>query len=212
MSSRSGIGIDSHRLEPGRRLVLGGVDIPHEAGLAGHSDADVLAHAVIDALLGAAALGTIGEHFPDTDPRFAGVSSLVLLEETMRLKTTLLVTCMSLGGALVAAGAQAQSTSPLSGKVSSAEEGLMEGVLVSAKKEGSTITQTVVTNEKGEFSFPAGKLGAGLVSHTDGFPSLDRSERREIPCASRSRSMRCRWRRSSAIQMINAATMARAAA
>ena len=83
----------------------------------------------------------------------------------MRLKTTLLVTCMSLGGALWAAGAQAQ-TSPLSGKVSSAEEGLMEGVLVSAKKEGSTITETVVTNEKGEFSFPAGKLEPGKYNIT----------------------------------------------
>jgi streptogramin lyase len=84
----------------------------------------------------------------------------------MRLKPTLLVTCMSLAGALVAAGAQAQTASPLSGKVSSAEEGLMEGVLVSAKKEGSTITQTVVTNEKGEFSFPAGKLDAGKYNIT----------------------------------------------
>jgi streptogramin lyase len=83
----------------------------------------------------------------------------------MRLKNMLLVTCMSLGGVLVAAGAQAQ-TSPLSGKVSSAEEGLMEGVLVSAKKEGSTITQTVVTNDKGEFSFPAGKLEPGKYNIT----------------------------------------------
>jgi len=82
---RIGIGYDLHGLVEGRPLVLGGVVVPHERGLRGHSDADVLTHAVIDALLGAAALGTIGEHFPDSDPRFAGVSSLVLLDETMRL-------------------------------------------------------------------------------------------------------------------------------
>ena len=86
--TRSGIGWDSHRLEAGRPFVLGGVRIEHDHGPVGHSDADVLTHAVIDALLGAAALGTIGEHFPDTDPRFAGVSSLALLEETMRLVQT----------------------------------------------------------------------------------------------------------------------------
>src|SRR5919106_1519191 len=76
---RTGIGVDSHRFEPGRSLILGGVDIPHEEGLAGHSDADVLTHAVIDALLGAAGLGDIGQHFPDTDPRFAGADSIELL-------------------------------------------------------------------------------------------------------------------------------------
>jgi 2-C-methyl-D-erythritol 2,4-cyclodiphosphate synthase len=82
---RVGIGYDLHGLVEGRPLVLGGVEVPYPRGLRGHSDADVLTHAVIDALLGAAALGTIGEHFPDTDPRFAGVSSLVLLDETMRM-------------------------------------------------------------------------------------------------------------------------------
>lgn len=76
---RTGLGIDTHAFAPGRPLILGGVDIPHEVGLAGHSDADVLTHAVIDALLGAAALGDIGQHFPDTDPRFAGADSLQLL-------------------------------------------------------------------------------------------------------------------------------------
>ena len=82
---RIGIGYDLHGLAEGRRLVLGGVEIPHPRGLRGHSDADVLTHAVVDALLGAAALGTIGEHFPDTDPRYAGVSSLVLLDATARM-------------------------------------------------------------------------------------------------------------------------------
>jgi 2-C-methyl-D-erythritol 2,4-cyclodiphosphate synthase len=76
---RTGLGVDTHAFAPGRALILGGVDIPHEVGLAGHSDADVLTHAVIDALLGAAALGDIGQHFPDTDPRFAGADSLALL-------------------------------------------------------------------------------------------------------------------------------------
>jgi 2-C-methyl-D-erythritol 2,4-cyclodiphosphate synthase len=76
---RTGIGIDSHRFEPGRRLVLGGVEIPHELGLAGHSDADVLAHAIADALLGAAGLGDIGRHFPDTDEAWRDADSMELL-------------------------------------------------------------------------------------------------------------------------------------
>ncbi len=79
MSASTGIGWDSHRFAEGRRLVLGGVEVPHDRGLAGHSDADVLTHAIIDALLGAAALGDIGQHFPDDDPRFADADSLELL-------------------------------------------------------------------------------------------------------------------------------------
>lgn len=81
----TGIGYDCHRLVAGRRLVLGGVAIPHELGLAGHSDADVLSHAVIDALLGAAALGDIGEHFPDTDERYRDADSLALLREAVAM-------------------------------------------------------------------------------------------------------------------------------
>jgi 2-C-methyl-D-erythritol 2,4-cyclodiphosphate synthase len=81
----TGIGWDSHRLAEGRPLILGGVTIPFERGLAGHSDADVLAHAVIDALLGAAGLGDIGEHFPDTDARWAGADSLELLRAVVAL-------------------------------------------------------------------------------------------------------------------------------
>ena len=76
---RTGLGIDTHAFAPGRPLILGGVEVPHDQGLAGHSDADVLTHAVIDALLGAAGLGDIGRHFPDTDPRYAGADSLELL-------------------------------------------------------------------------------------------------------------------------------------
>ena len=78
---RIGQGYDVHALVPGRKLVIGGVTIPFERGLAGHSDADVLIHAVCDALLGAAALGDIGRHFPDTDPRYKGADSRVLLRE-----------------------------------------------------------------------------------------------------------------------------------
>ncbi len=81
---RIGHGYDVHRLVPGRKLILGGVEIPWERGLDGHSDADVLTHAVMDALLGAAALGDIGALFPDTDPRYEGISSLLLLKEVAR--------------------------------------------------------------------------------------------------------------------------------
>lgn len=81
---RVGIGYDSHRFEPGRRLVLAGVEIPSERGLSGHSDADVVAHAVTDALLGAAALGDIGTHFPPSDPRWKDADSLELLAQVRR--------------------------------------------------------------------------------------------------------------------------------
>jgi 2-C-methyl-D-erythritol 2,4-cyclodiphosphate synthase len=83
--SRVGIGYDCHPLASGRRLVIGGVEIPSELGLEGHSDADVLAHAVIDALLGAAALGDIGEHFPDTDERWRDADSIALLAQVVQL-------------------------------------------------------------------------------------------------------------------------------
>jgi 2-C-methyl-D-erythritol 2,4-cyclodiphosphate synthase len=84
MDFRIGEGWDVHALVPGRRLVIGGVDIPHTMGLLGHSDADVLLHAITDALLGAAALGDIGSHFPDTDARFRGADSVALLAEAAR--------------------------------------------------------------------------------------------------------------------------------
>lgn len=85
MDLRVGIGIDFHRFAPGRRLVLGGVEIPHEHGLLGHSDADVVLHALCDALLGAAALGDIGKHFPPTEARWRDISSLVLLRRVREL-------------------------------------------------------------------------------------------------------------------------------
>ena len=85
MDFRIGTGYDVHRLTEGRRLILGGVDIPHSKGLLGHSDADVLIHAVMDAMLGAACLGDIGKHFPDTDPAYKGISSVLLLEKVTAL-------------------------------------------------------------------------------------------------------------------------------
>ncbi len=85
MTQRIGIGYDIHRLAEGRKLIIGGVEIPYERGLEGHSDADVLLHAVCDALLGALGKGDIGEHFPNTDPQFKDISSLVLLEKVSAL-------------------------------------------------------------------------------------------------------------------------------
>lgn len=82
---RIGMGYDVHRLTEGRKLIIGGVEIPFEKGLLGHSDADVLLHAVMDALLGAAALGDIGKHFPDTEPAYKGISSIELLKAVGRL-------------------------------------------------------------------------------------------------------------------------------
>jgi len=85
MSAQTGIGYDCHRFAEGRRLVLGGIEIAHERGLSGHSDADVLTHAIIDALLGAAALGDIGQHFPDTDPAYRDADSMALLRSVVSL-------------------------------------------------------------------------------------------------------------------------------
>jgi 2-C-methyl-D-erythritol 2,4-cyclodiphosphate synthase len=85
VNATTGLGYDCHRFADGRRLVLGGVEVPHDRGLAGHSDADVLTHAIIDALLGAAALGDIGQHFPDTDPRYLNADSIELLRSTMAM-------------------------------------------------------------------------------------------------------------------------------
>lgn len=82
---RVGLGYDVHRLVENRKLILGGVEIPYEKGLLGHSDADVLLHAIMDSLLGACALGDIGKHFPDTDSKFSGISSLLLLNETGKI-------------------------------------------------------------------------------------------------------------------------------
>lgn len=110
---RIGHGYDVHRLVEDRKLILGGVEIPFERGLLGHSDADVLLHAISDALLGAVALGDIGKHFPDTDPRYAGADSMLLLKEVVRLvrnegyqvgnlDATILCQCPKLAGFIAA--------------------------------------------------------------------------------------------------------------
>ena len=85
MSVRCGIGYDLHRLEPGRKLIIGGVELPFDKGPAGHSDGDVLSHAICDALLGGAGLGDIGKHFPDTDPKWKDANSLLFLEHARKL-------------------------------------------------------------------------------------------------------------------------------
>ena len=85
MSTRSGIGYDLHRLEAGRKLIIGGMELPFDKGPAGHSDGDVLAHALCDALFGAAGLGDIGRHFPDNDPKWKGANSLIFLEHARKL-------------------------------------------------------------------------------------------------------------------------------
>lgn len=87
MRTKVGIGYDVHALTEGRKLMMGGIEIPHELGLLGHSDADVLTHALMDALLGAAGLGDIGRHFSDQDPKYKGISSLILLAYVMQLLT-----------------------------------------------------------------------------------------------------------------------------
>jgi len=109
MEYRVGTGFDVHKFEEGRKLILGGVDIPYEKGLAGHSDADVLVHALMDALLGAAAMGDIGRHFPDTDQKYKGISSLKLLEHVGSL---LLDEGYSIGNVDVTVIAQAPKIAP----------------------------------------------------------------------------------------------------
>ena len=102
LSLRIGEGYDVHRLVSGRKLILGGVDIDYDLGLLGHSDADVLLHAIMDALLGAASLGDIGKHFPDTYEEYRGISSLMLLEDTFRLITDRGFTIINLDSLIIA--------------------------------------------------------------------------------------------------------------
>jgi 2-C-methyl-D-erythritol 2,4-cyclodiphosphate synthase len=100
--TRVGVGYDAHRLVAGRRLVLGGVTIPHERGLLGHSDADVAIHATIDALLGAAALGDIGQHYPDTDPAFKGMDSRHLLRDVAKKLAALKLRVVNIDATIIA--------------------------------------------------------------------------------------------------------------
>jgi 2-C-methyl-D-erythritol 2,4-cyclodiphosphate synthase len=107
--NRVGIGIDVHRFASGRKLIIGGVDIPHDRGLEGHSDADVLAHAIADALLGAVALGDIGEFYPDTDMKFKNMDSMIILRDVAAKLGELEATIVNIDAALVA---QAPKLSP----------------------------------------------------------------------------------------------------
>jgi 2-C-methyl-D-erythritol 2,4-cyclodiphosphate synthase len=129
---RVGIGQDVHVLAEGRPLVLGGVRIAHPRGLRGHSDADVLTHAVIDALLGAAALGTIGERFPDTDPGYAGVSSLHLLEATAGMVRSAGWEVVNVDSVITAQEPRLREYLPQMAKVVAAQMGVESG-LVSVK-------------------------------------------------------------------------------
>ncbi|MBI2875915.1 MAG: 2-C-methyl-D-erythritol 2,4-cyclodiphosphate synthase [Candidatus Tectomicrobia bacterium] len=114
---RIGFGYDVHPLVAGRRLVLGGVEIPHDRGLDGHSDADVLIHAVCDALLGAMAEGDIGRHFPDSSPRYKDISSRVLLDEVMALASRKGVEVVNLDATVVAQAPRLQSYLPRMGEL-----------------------------------------------------------------------------------------------
>ena len=138
MSLRVGIGYDSHRFEAGRPLILGGVEVPHDQGLTGHSDADVLTHAVTDALLGAAGAGDLGTHFPDDDERWRDADSIVLLEEVLA----------ALGGAPVNVDVTIVCEEPNLGAhkaAIAARIGAVIGVPVSVKATTNAVSYTHLT-------------------------------------------------------------------
>ena len=138
MEYRVGTGFDVHKFEEGRKLILGGVDIPYEKGLAGHSDADVLVHALLDALLGAAAMGDIGRHFPDTDQKYKGISSLKLLEHVGSLLSD---EGYSIGNVDVTVIAQAPKIAPHI-------EAMRDNIAETLKLEKSRINIKGTTTEK----------------------------------------------------------------
>ncbi|MCW3011034.1 MAG: 2-C-methyl-D-erythritol 2,4-cyclodiphosphate synthase [Solirubrobacterales bacterium] len=150
-ASRTGIGWDSHRLAEGRPLVLGGITIPHTHGLDGHSDADVLAHAITDALLGAACLGDIGEHFPDTDEAFRGADSLALLREAV-------VRCAAAGWAPVHADATLVMERP---KVKAHKPAMEEALAAALGLRGADVNVKASTGE-----------GIGFVGREEGVAAL----------------------------------------
>lgn len=148
---RIGHGYDVHRLVEGRKLILGGVDIPYEHGLLGHSDADVLVHAIMDAVLGAAALGDIGHLFPDTDERYAGADSLGLLAEVMRV---LRQAGYELGNVDATVIAQHPKLAPHIGK-------MRENIARAAGADVSQISVKATTEEKLGFTGD----GSGIAAH-----------------------------------------------
>lgn len=148
---RIGHGYDVHRLVEGRRLILGGVDIPYERGLLGHSDADVLVHAIMDAILGAAALGDIGKLFPDTDERYAGADSLKLLAEVMR------VLCAA-GFELVNVDATVIAQRP---KLAAYIDNMRANIAAAAGIQASQVSVKATTEEKLGFTGD----GSGIAAH-----------------------------------------------
>ena len=143
---RAGIGYDIHPIERGRPLVLGGVRIPHEAGLGGHSDADVLTHAVIDALLGAAALGDIGQHFPPADERYRDANSLDLLRQTVALLDRAGYRVVNVDATVIA---EAPKLAPHFGAIRSALAGVL-GVEVGAVSVKATTADRLGALGRGE--------------------------------------------------------------
>ena len=148
---RIGHGYDVHRLTEGRKLILGGVEIPYEKGLLGHSDADVLTHAVMDALLGAAALGDIGKLFPDTDTAYAGISSILLLERVRERLT-------EAGWSVVNIDATVLAQAP---KLAPHREGMRENLAHALGVEISRVSVKATTEEGLGFSGE----GLGIAAH-----------------------------------------------
>ncbi|WP_283672984.1 2-C-methyl-D-erythritol 2,4-cyclodiphosphate synthase [Butyricicoccus sp. Marseille-Q5471] len=148
---RIGHGYDVHRLTAGRKLILGGVDVPHDVGLLGHSDADVLTHAVMDALLGALALGDIGKHFPDTDARYAGADSIALLRHVAGLITAQGYRLGNLDATLLA---QAPKLAPYIGQ-------MRENLAAALNCEVSRVSVKATTEEK--LGFTGAK--EGIAAH-----------------------------------------------
>ncbi|HIQ87825.1 MAG TPA: 2-C-methyl-D-erythritol 2,4-cyclodiphosphate synthase [Candidatus Scatomorpha gallistercoris] len=148
---RIGHGYDVHRLVEGRRLILGGVDIPYERGLLGHSDADVLVHAIMDAILGAAALGDIGKLFPDTDERYAGADSLKLLAEVMRV-------LHAAGFELVNVDATVIAQRP---KLAAYIDAMRANIAAAAGIQASQVSVKATTEEKLGFTGD----GSGIAAH-----------------------------------------------
>ena len=150
---RIGHGYDVHRLEEGRKLILGGVEIPWDRGLLGHSDADVLVHAVMDALAGASRLGDIGKLFPDTDPAYAGISSLKLLEEVGRLLAERGFAVVNIDAALLA---QAPKIAPY-------KERMAENIAAALGIEPEQVNVKATTEEGLGFTGD----GSGMAAHAD---------------------------------------------
>ena len=148
---RIGHGYDVHRLTEGRKLILGGVEIPWEKGLQGHSDADVLVHAVMDALTGAARLGDIGKLFPDTDPAYAGISSLKLLAEVGRLMGEKGFTVVNIDATLLA---QAPKVGPYRAQ-------MVENMAAALKIDPEQVNVKATTEEKLGFTGD----GSGMAAH-----------------------------------------------